>query len=343
MRDLETLRLVKVHREIGGESLGERPSSEGEHPGCFDAAAPNHGDVGGPAADVNEDGAQLVRLGGRAAARQGVGLGDRGHELEVQLLRDRLQRPDVRERSERVEHRDLHDVSLEVHRIADRVPVDAHRGDRAVDQLDVDLLDAEVVGHLADRFPERSPLHRLQRRGEICLGDACLWLRPRHGHGRAEAAHLLAGDADDRLTGDGLAHVLGFGQRAVAVVDDRLEVGDRARLHVRLRLTDLADPEDDALVVLPLDDQRLDELGADVEHGVVALELLAPLEERELSLGHQAACPTVSVMALRSRETAASRLAGSPTLPRPRSGRPPPLPPVISAAPLTSVPAWMPA
>ena len=121
-----------------------------------------------------------------------------------------------------------------------------------MDQLDVDLLDAEIVGHLADRFPERPSLHGLQRGGEICLGDPRLWLRPRHGHGRAEAAHLLAGDADDRLTGDRLAHVLGFGQCAVAVVDDRLEVGDRARLHVRLRLTDLADPEDDALVVLRL-------------------------------------------------------------------------------------------
>ena len=94
MRDLESLRLVEVHREIGGKSLGERPSSEGEHPGRFDAAAPDHGDVRGPAADVNEDGAQLVGLGGRAAACQGVRLGDRGHELEVQLLSDRLQRAD---------------------------------------------------------------------------------------------------------------------------------------------------------------------------------------------------------------------------------------------------------
>ena len=115
----------------------------------------------------------------------------------------------------------------------------------------------------------------------------------RHGHGGAEAADLLAGDPDDRLARDGLAHVLGFGQRAVAVVDDRLEVGDGARLHVVLRLADLADSEHDALVVLALDDERLDELGADVEHGVVALELLAPLEQCELALRHQAACPIV--------------------------------------------------
>ena len=161
----------------------------------------------------------------------------------------------------------------------------------------------------------------------------------RQGHGGAEAAHLLAGDADDRLAGDGLAHVLGFGQRAVAVVDDRLQVGDRARLHVRLRLAHLADAKHDALVVLALDDQCLDELGPDVEDGEVALELLAPLEQSELSLRHQAACPIVSLIAARSSDTAASRFAGSPTLPRPRSGRPPPLPPVVSAAPVTSVPA----
>src|ERR1017187_7819635 len=249
----------------------------------------------------------------------------------------------MRERSERVEHRDLDDVPLEIHRVADCVSVDAHRGDRAVDQLDVHLLDAEVVRHLTNCLAERSPLYRLKRRGEIRLGDACLGLRPRHGHGRAEAANLLAGDPDDRLARDRLAHVLGLGQRAVAVVDDRLEVGDGACLHVGLRLTDLTDPEHDALVVLAFHDQGLDELGADVEHRVVGLELLTPLEQGELSLSHQAACPMDSVMVSRSSDTAASRLDGSPTLPRPRSGRPPPLPPVICAALVTRVPAWMPA
>ena len=175
------------------------------------------------------------------------------------------------------------------------------------------------------------------------LGDACLRLRPRHGHGGAEAADLLTSDADNRLTGDGLAHVLGFSERTVAVVDDRLEVRNGAGLHVGLRLANLADAKDDSFVVLPLDDQRLDELGADVEDGEMALEFLAPLEQGKLSLSDQAACPIVSVIASRSTATAASRLAGSPTLPRPRSGRPPPLPPVICAALVTRVPAWTPA
>src|ERR1019366_7768511 len=163
------------------------------------------------------------------------------------------------------------------------------------------------------------------------------------GHGGAEAAHLLARDADDGLAGNGLAHVLGLGEGAIAVVDDRLEIGDGSGLHVGLRLAHLADAEDDALVAFTLDDQGLDELGPDIEDGVVALELLAALQQGELALAHQAALRAVSAMVSRSRETAASRLAGSPTLPRPRSGRPPPLPPVTAAAPVTRVPAWMPA
>ena len=178
MGDLEALRLVEVHREVGGEPLGERAAAEREHPRGLDAAAADDGDVGRSAADVDEDRAELVRLGRRAAAGQRVRLGDRGNKLEVELLSDRLQRPDMREWRERVEDRDLDDVALEVDRVAHRVAVDAHRRDRAVDELDVDLLDAQVVRHLAHRFAERPPLHGLQRGGEVGLGDPRLRLRP---------------------------------------------------------------------------------------------------------------------------------------------------------------------
>ena len=58
---------------------------------------------------------------------------------------------------------------------------------------------------------------------------------------RREALHQLAGDADDHLARAEAGHLLRFLERDLAVVDDRGDVGDRARLHVREALALAAD------------------------------------------------------------------------------------------------------
>ena len=86
--------------------------------------------------------------------------------------------------------------------------------------------------------------------------------------GRGEALHELPGNADDALGGPESGHLLGFPERGGAVVDDGIDVGDRARLHVRQALTLAPDaPHYAHAVIVDLEDKRFDELGADVQGG----------------------------------------------------------------------------
>ena len=270
-----------------------------------------------PTADVDVDAPEFVHIFGGAAAGERVGLGHGRHQLQVQLLGDGLEGPDVGERGERVEDGDLQDLTLEVERVGHRIAVDVHRGDAAVDKLDVDLGHTQLVGHLAHRLLEGAALDRLERGGDVGLGDPGLGLGAGHGHGGAEAAHLLAGDAHHRLARDRPAHVLGLGEGSITVVDHALDVGDRPRLHVGERLAHLADADDDARSLLPLHHQRLDELGADVEDGVVAVELVAaPQQGKLLASDHRAS----SSRADRKAAIAWERRPGSPSPPRPKPG-----------------------
>src|ERR1039458_3366809 len=83
----------------------------------------------------------------------------------------------------------------------------------------------------------------------------------------------------------------GWGGRIAAGV---VEAGPR--LHVGEGLAHLADADDDARSLLPFDHQRLDELGADVEHGVVAVELPAAAQDRELlAPDHRASSSSVDL------------------------------------------------
>ena len=87
------------------------------------------------------------------------------------------------------------------------------------------------------------------------------------GVDRREALDELAGDADDDLRRAEAGHLLGFLERDGAVVDDGRDVGDRARLHVREALALPADAPDGRRGAgrVDLEDERLRELGADVE------------------------------------------------------------------------------
>ena len=84
--------------------------------------------------------------------------------------------------------------------------------------------------------------------------------------GRREALHELAGDADHHLARPEPGHLLGFLERDRTVIDDRRDVRDGPRLHVREALSFTADATDRAqALVIDLEDQRLGELGTDVE------------------------------------------------------------------------------
>ena len=68
-----------------GEGLRERAPAEREHPRALDAAGSDQGDVGRPAAHVDEQGAGLADRLGAEDAGDGVRLGHDFEQLEIQL------------------------------------------------------------------------------------------------------------------------------------------------------------------------------------------------------------------------------------------------------------------
>ena len=118
--DLERLGPRERQVEPVGDRLGERPSTEREHPGPLDPALADERDVGGAAADVDEDRAGLADLLGAEHAGHRIRLGDDLEELEIELAGDALEGAEVDERRERVEDPDLHVAALEPDRVGQR-------------------------------------------------------------------------------------------------------------------------------------------------------------------------------------------------------------------------------
>ena len=192
------------------------------------------------------------------------------------------------QRREGVEHRDHHLFALEVDRVVNRETVDPDAGDGRVDQFDIDVRDAELEAHRMLRLPKGSLLDQLERLEELDLVDLEVGVRPRNRHRRAQALDLLPGDPDDRLAGDRVAHVLGLRHRPVAAIDDSLDVGGHAALHVGDLLPLARRAQDHAVPPLPLDHQRLDVLGTDIERRVVVLVIGAAAQSLDavLDLDH---------------------------------------------------------
>ena len=118
------------------------------------------------------------------------------------------------------------------------------------------------------------------------------------GVGRREALHQLAGDPDHDLGRPEAGHLLGLLERDRAVVDDRGDVGDGARLHVREALSLAPDAADRPVTGgVDIEHERLGELRPDVERGaggegLVAVALPDPAPE-----GHQAPVSSAAAMA----------------------------------------------
>src|SRR5436305_5047642 len=124
------------------------------------------------------------------------------------------------QRRKGVEDGDHHRATLEAQRVDHCVPVDANAGDGGVDQLDVDVGNAELQAHRMSGLAERPLLHQLERLEQFDLVDLEVRVGARHRDRRAEALDLFAGNADHRLARNGVTHVLRLGHRLIAAVDD---------------------------------------------------------------------------------------------------------------------------
>src|SRR4029077_612605 len=161
---------------------------------------------------------------------------------------------------------------------------------------------------------QRAALDHLEHGRHLAAAHTRLRVLARVGDGRGKALDQLAGDADDDLAWDRARHVLGRLERAVARLDYRLEVRDRAAGHRRRPLRFAADPEHFAVGAVAAHDQDLDEVCADVQHGEVPVVVAAL--PKELELGH--------FRASARRWNASS--AGTVSVPVTRWAGPPPLP-----------------
>src|SRR6266566_3080907 len=314
MPELASFGLLVAEAERKREPAREGPTTEIEHSRTFNTAVSHEGDIGGAAADVDEDATFRPRLLARARTSQRVGLSDRCRQLEVELAHHGFDGVDVGHGRERVEDGDLQVPTRETHRVGDRVAVDSDVGDRRVDQARLELSVAALQLQEVLGLAESTALNHLQHRRHLATADAAPGILSGVGDRGREAFDELAGDADHDLTGYGLGHVLGSFQGAVAGLDHGFEVRDRPARHCGRGLRLAADAQNLAVQPIAPHDQHLDEVGADVEHGEMAVVVAALAEELELRYFRAS-----------SRRLNASS-AVPLRVPRARCGLPPPLP-----------------
>ena len=105
--------------------------------------------------------------------------------------------------------------------------------------------------------------------------------------GRREALDELTGDADHDLARAKPGHLLGLLQRDRTVVHHGRDVGDGARRHVAQALPLPSDAADGAVgVIVDLENERLGELGPDVERRAGGERLLAIVLPEPTEEGH---------------------------------------------------------
>src|SRR5439155_23673870 len=143
------------------EPARESPPAEVEHPCALHLAVPHQGDVCGPATDVDEDATVGPDLLAGTGTGKGVWLRHRRSELEVKLTHHCLDGVDVSHRSELVENRDLEVLAGETDRVGHRVAVDAHVGDRRMNQPRLELPVASFQLEQVLRLAQSASLHHL--------------------------------------------------------------------------------------------------------------------------------------------------------------------------------------
>src|SRR5260370_10768683 len=314
MPELARLGLLVAEAERQRKAWGEGGAAQVGHGGCCGPGSADQGYIGGAAADVDEDAGGGPRLLARARSRKRVWLRDGGGQLEVELTHDCVDGVDVGHRRERVEDGDLEVLAREAHGVGDRIAVDTDVGDRGMDEARFELAVAPLELKQVLCLAQRAPLDHLQHGRHRARPHPPFRFLARVGDGRRKALDQLAGDPDHDLAGNGFRHVLGRFEGAVAGLDHRLQVGDRSTRHRSGRLRLAADPEDLAVETVSPDHKHFDEVGADVEHGEVAVVVAALAQELELR----------HVRASSRRLKASAAVPFS--LPRARCRWPPPLP-----------------
>src|SRR5579864_4415803 len=297
------------------EAAREGATAEVKHPCALHAAVAYERDVGRAAPDVDEDSTLGPYLLVGARASQRVWLRHSGGKLEVELANDGLDGVDVRHRRESVEDGHLEVFAREPNRVRHRVSVDPHIRDRRVHESRLELAVAALHLQQVLRLAKRAALDHLEHGRHLAAPDPGLGVLARIRDGRRETFDQLACDADHDLTGNGLGHVLRRLERSVARVDNRLEVGNRATGHGGRRLRLPAHSEHLAVGTFAPDDEHLDQVGADVEHGEVAVVVAALPEELEFrhfraSARRWKACSAGTV------RVPVTRWAGPPPLPK---------------------------
>ena len=173
--DIEAARVVDLER-LGAwerqihpirDRLREGATAEREHPRPLDAALSNEGDVGRPAADVDEQRPRLADLVVAQHTRHGIRLGDDLEQLEVELGRDALERPEMDQWRERVEDPDLDMATLEPDRVREGVAVDRRRRHRRVDEPDIDVRQPGLPGDRPLGLAERLALDAVDQLLEL--------------------------------------------------------------------------------------------------------------------------------------------------------------------------------
>src|SRR4051794_25790606 len=187
---------------------------------------------------------------------------------------------------------------------------------------------------------QRFALHAIDELLQLRLADRLIRPLPLLAVRRREPLDELTGDADDDLARPKSRHLLRFLERDGAVIDDRRDVRDGPRLHVRETLALAPDPADGAEpFVVDLEDQCLGELRPDVERGAGGqslgpLALPDPAPER-----HQPPAPSRPAIDSRTALSASANPSRLVPIPCAICGRPPPFAPIGSAATLTRSPA----
>ncbi|MEJ7660500.1 MAG: hypothetical protein WKG07_13250 [Hymenobacter sp.] len=206
------------------------------------------------------------------AARHGVGFGGDAEQVQVELFRNRLEGRQVHQWCEGVEDTDRDVLALEADRVGNPVAVDAHVDDRGVDQFDVDFGVAGFPSQLLADLVEGLPLHFVDDVLKLRQVNLGVGARAFVVDGGGSPFDQLPGDAHHHLLRHYPSLLLSTLKRGLAVFDHAADVGNGAVLHIAQALALPAVAAHDRLGPVDFANQRLDELGADVQRDEVIRE-----------------------------------------------------------------------
>src|ERR1700683_46222 len=255
-----------------GDALGEGTAADGKHLGAFDAAVVNQRDVGGAAADVDEDGGKLAGILAADGFGDGKRLGRDVNEVEIKVGGHGLERAEMNHGREGVEELDRNIFALEANGVGDTVAVALGVNDGVVHQLHLELLVAGFPRELLAGTLKGAVLNAVKDFAQLRHVNGTFRVGAAVAHDGGGAFYELAGDADHDVFGHHAGYAFGHFERGVAIFDHARDVGNGAALHVGEALALAAHADDFHVcrrtgggVKFYFTDQRLDEFGANIK------------------------------------------------------------------------------